>query len=193
MPLTDRMLWCDTETFGLDPNTDPILELGFRITDLNLVLIDEHSWLVCTSPLYDELFFALKKKAAQGDETALYVYNMHTKNDLWDDAFGEGITPTQVEEEACHWLASHGLSKGDPLCGSSVHFDRGMLDAQMPKITEMLSYRNIDVSTLKELATGYNPAVVQIGKGREIHRVLPDLEDSVAEFKHYLDNFLLEG
>jgi oligoribonuclease len=190
--LTDRMLWCDTETFGLDPFGDFIIELGFVITDLaGVEVIDYKHWLIWDTPMYDERLARLQQEALDGHEPAQYVQAMHIANGLMEEASMTGIQVSIVEEEAREWLQGHGFATTDPLCGSSVQFDRGMLEAQMPSITALLSYRNVDNSTLKELMTGLAPiGYAQLPSPASQHRVMPDLSDTIAEYRFYRENFL---
>ena len=187
MPLTEnRLVWTDVETFGLDTEKDLLLEVGFVITDLSLDIIDEHSVLIWDSPTHDERYQQLIRDPA--DE---YVLNMHSSNGLLDAAASLGSTFAAAQEDMLDWLRAHGITKEEPLCGSSVHFDRAKLAFWMPSVEALFSYRNIDVSTLKELATGYNPDVLNIQpKPESKHRVIPDCYDTINEFRTYLDNFL---
>jgi oligoribonuclease len=192
MSNSDRLIWIDTETFGLDPEKDPILEVGIVITDLDLETIDERSVLVWESPYYDKKFQQLTTRTDSG---AKYVFNMHQQSGLWTACMRSGLSVQDATDNIQDFLRGHGVGKEDtekePMCGSSVQFDRLMLEHQMPTIWEMFHYRNIDISTLKELCKRFNPRVYSlIPKKSEKHRVMPDLVETIAEASFYKDNFL---
>lgn len=184
----DRFVFVDTEAFGLNPTTDFIIELGFCITDTDLSIIDDFSITIWDTPSYDGRLEALR---AGSDK---FVLEMHNKSGLWVDAQAEGATMEFATTEALDWLNGHGIGRGDPLCGSSVQFDRQMLAAQMPAVEQLFSYRNIDCSTIKELCRRVNPRIYELmeqtTQPMKLHRALPDLRDSVNELSYYFDNFL---
>lgn len=194
MPDGDRFVMIDTETFGLDPNQDFIIELGVLIVDMELETIDRKSWMVWDTPEYDRRFQQLEEDARNGDETSKYVWDMHAKSGLWDAASSFGLPVEDVTNEAANFLEGHGVGKSDPMVGSSVQFDRQMLLAQMPLVHEQFSYRNIDSSTIKELCRRLNPKIYEkldaTTHPMKIHRVDPDLDDSREELRFYIDNFL---
>jgi oligoribonuclease len=190
----ERLVWFDTETFGLDPDNDPILEVGVMITDLALNIDNEESWLIWTSPIYQPRFKELKEQADQGHSGSKYVLDMHLTSGLLAETMEFGRPAVIVEAEICEWLNANEIGKDDPMCGSSIQFDRGMFDAQMPSVTEILSYRNMDISTIKEACRRFNPSVYakldEYTHPKKRHRVLEDIEDSINEFKFYTENFL---
>jgi oligoribonuclease len=178
------MIWCDLETFGLEDNS-PILEYAFIITDLELHVIDDHTDMIWTSPEYDELYQDMANPGVQGGAKA-YVYNMHKKSGLWEEARSYGAHPFQAETEINDWLQAHGVVGDEPLCGNSVHQDRVWLRHTWPSVDARFHYRIVDVSTLKELCNRFDPdaAASKPEKGLE-HRALGDLHETIAEFKHY--------
>jgi oligoribonuclease len=190
----DRYVWCDLETFGLDPRRDPIIEIGFVITDIELEVIDDFQCVVWDSPWYDNLLMQLSDHANDGHAGSKIVLEMHQKSGLWFEAQEEGRTLRDAEIYAASFLEGHGVSKGDPLCGSSVHFDREMLKSWTPAAAELFSYRDVDVSTLKELCMRENPDVyTQLASATQqmkMHRVLDDIRDTISEFAFYKDRFL---
>lgn len=185
---TEFLVWVDIETFGLKHN-DPVLEVGVHITDLDLNTVATLSELVW-GPTYRE-----HQKGA--DE---WVVNTHTKNGLFEAAFKHGHPTPWVDDEMGGDLAKvfqeYGIIK-PPWTGSSVHFDEGRLQFFFPKISALFGYRQVNVSTLKELCKRYNPELYaklgtcdEYAPKREMHRVIPDLVDSVEEFRFYKENFL---
>jgi oligoribonuclease len=190
----DLFILVDTETFGLNPQTDHILELGFVVADYNFEIVDSWAMVVWENPHYQFRRIELREDATKGDEKAQIVQEMHTKSGLWHDATQFGHPVEEVISEAKIFLDSYNVGKNDPMVGSSVQFDRLMLEAQMPEIFDKFSYRNIDTSTLKELCRRLNPDIYErldeTTLPKKLHRVEPDLEDTLKEFKFYVDNFL---
>lgn len=195
--MSDRLVWVDVETFGLDPDRDPILEIGFIITTLDLQPLSTFNTLIWEAGIYDTCYKRLLKDASNGNKDAQYVFDMHDKSGLWDEARADGGSTALAATEVHEWLDSQNINGTDPLCGSSVQFDRSMFRAQFPDIEERFHYRNIDISTVKELCRRYNPLVYgglnTSAIKRELHRVIPDIEDSISEHQFYLDNFLYVG
>lgn len=190
MDRDNALPWVDIETFGLDPTTDPIIEFGFRITNLDLEELASFSFLVW-SGFHDHRLWELKAEADRGNKNAQYVLNMHTKNGLLEAASKHGLRPEEVEMRVEDWFESQPQLLDLPMCGSSVHFDRKHLLYQMPKIDNLFHYRIIDVSALKETCRRYAPSVyASVPEKVEQHRVDPDLYETVEEFKYYRDNFL---
>lgn len=191
-----RLIWTDIETFGLDPEKDPIIEVGFVITTPELVIIDTYKDLLWT-PQSEAKLSSMEKAVRDGnslDGDRQFIFDMHTKSELWADARFGGNSEEDATEALVEWLDDHQVNKTEPLCGSSVQFDRSMFDCQMPNVTDFFSYRNIDISTLKELCKRLNP---QMYAGLEVdvvpqkrHRVMDDLDDTLAEAAWYFDNFL---
>jgi oligoribonuclease len=198
MTADDRMVWVDIETTGLNPLTEIILEVGFRITDAkNLDTLDEFDILVWEPGFYTKKVEAVLEST---DPAVRYVADMHRKSGLWDAAEREGFTMADAEAQLVDWLASHGvhadvpMKERDPLCGSSLHFDRGFLAETFPQVEAAFHYRNIDISTIKELCRRFNRPVYdkldEYSTKQEKHRVMPDLDDTIGEFRFYRDNFL---
>ena len=194
----ERIVWTDLETFGLVPNHDPIIEIGFLITDLHLNRIGSKHVLVWEDDLYNYCYDQLVENAASPNEAvaqpASYVYQMHRHSNLWIEAKQNGIGVVQAETELHEWFDEMDINGQDPLAGSSVAFDRGMLLAQMERLALRLHYRNIDVSSVKELCRRYNPEVYAKLEtsvfNRKAHRSMSDLDDTISEFRFYRDNFL---
>ena len=190
-----RIVWLDIETTGLERELDLILEVGVRITTPELELIDEADVVVWNSPEYDYKYQELEVKAKGGDKGARYVIDMHDKSGLWRDAQANGLPPREAEQCITDFLDGHGV-KADklPMAGSSVHFDRGFLEVHMPDLLGHWGYRNIDVSSIKEICKVTAPNLyAKLDKygpqKREKHRVIEDLEDTAGELGWYVENF----
>lgn len=184
----DRLVFIDVETTGLIPSEGLILEVGVIITDLNLIQKDVFQQAIWDSPSYDK-----HVTQATLDE---FVWNMHTSSGLIAEATSEGLPMEAVEDELGEWLEGYGIGKDEPMVGSSVQFDRMWLEMHMPSVFELFSYRNIDISSIKELCRRYNPPVYarldEVTHPKKAHRVIPDLEDSINELVFYRDNFIFD-
>lgn len=196
MILTDEhLIWIDLETTGLSAKKDMPLELGLAITDKWGDISAQHKWLVYEDTL------AFKKAMGRGYAHPV-VGSMHEKSGLWDDLVERqafALTRSNLDGVADSWLGDHGVVKGKlAMAGSSIgSLDRPFVLEHFPLLNERFSYRNVDISSIKELCrrlnprifekmpevTGYNPTKVS-------HRVLGDIWDSIVEYKYYVDNFL---
>lgn len=166
--------WVDVETTGLDPRVHHLLEVGVIVTD------DELDEVGRTSVLLAPPAHARVTMKAE-------VVAMHEDNGLWAEARDEGyIDRYRAQSELCLFLRRMGADDAvmPVMGGSSVHFDRAWLKYHLPLFEEMFHYRNIDVSTLKELNRRWHFAEEWTGD-RDIHRSLPDLEDTIAHLRHY--------
>jgi len=181
--VTDRLIWVDIETTGLDVRKEVILEIGFRITDLNLDELASFHALVWTQRTADTIEAAVP-----------YVFEMHEKNGLFKQVATFGHDEADTADRLASWVDQMGVETTEPLCGSSVQFDREWLTYLFPESMEKFSYRNIDISSVKELCRRYNPKLYakleEDIKPQKYHRVHPDLTDTIEEFKFYRDEFL---
>lgn len=189
-----RLIWCDLETFGLDYDHDPIIEIGFAITDLDFNVQETFSRTIWDEVLYGRRLGQIKSNAAF-DDNAHFILKMHTDSGLFEEAMKDGNSLYDVLNETLAWLTKQGVDNEEPFCGSSPHFDRAMLLAQMPEVIEKFHYRNIDVSSVKGLCERLNPEMYSYLKEdvvqQKLHRVIPDLHDTLNEMKWYRDNFLI--
>ena len=175
-----RMVWLDIEMSGLEPDEHKILEIAMIVTDENLQpLATAPVWIIHQA---DEIINAMDK----------WNTSTHGKSGLIDKVRSSTLTEADVEEQAITFLKQW-IDKGVvPICGNSVHQDRRFLQAYMPKLEAFFHYRNVDVSTLKELARRWAPEVYkQTQKAKSSkHEALADIEESIAEMKYYRENFL---
>ena len=184
------MLWTDCETTGLSFEHDVVLEVGFKVTDKLGGVID-HFQSIVALPEWEDI---VEDRIAEDE----FVGPMHTKSGLWLD-WKRGMkdpqnTPDAVQERVQEFFRRNGLVHGvQPMCGSSIHFDRDMFRVWLPGVEEFFSYRNIDMSTLKELCSMLSPHIWSSRQWTDkdkFHRVLLDIDHSLAEYRFYRNHFL---
>lgn len=179
--------WVDIETTGLNYKSDQIMEVGIIITNMSLEPIFEHSL-----PIWGDLQEDAWSKAVP------FVKDMHTGNGLLDDCLSMGAEIEEFASELGALLDPEWVDNTDPMCGSSVGFDRIFLTREIPKtIRALFSYRNIDVSSFKETVERFRPALAEARDAtvvpRKKHRVIPDLLDTIDEYRFYLKHMGLMG
>lgn len=182
----DLLIWVDLETTGLDiadklsgAQYHKILEVGIHITDSQFNIIDEGFEVVIHHDVEEA-------KALTND----YVRNMHITSGLWERVDQSTVSLGQAEELMLAYIAKFNIApKSSPICGNSVSLDRNFIMAQMPKFADVLHYRIIDVSTIKEIVWRVKPEVGAMVKKQEKHRGLEDIKESIAEYKIYEEFF----
>lgn len=173
----NRIIWVDVETTGLDCNRDLLLQVAVVITDENLVPIHEGIEVTISQPAEDI-------DSLMND----YVTQMHTDSGLLANVISsKKSTDVDVATELLlYYLEEHTIAGSSPMAGSTVSFDRGFLKVDMPTLERHFHYRNIDVSTIKELARRWNPEVYSCAPPKMLaHTALSDIKESIAELRHY--------
>jgi oligoribonuclease len=171
------LVWMDLEMTGLEPTRHVIVEIATIITDDNLNVVAEGPDLVIhASP---------EQMAEMGD----FVTEMHTKSGLIKAIETSTVTTKNAEDATLAFLKEHiDEPRSIPLCGNSIGTDRRFLQEYMPTLEEFFHYRNVDVSTLKELTRRWHPEVLDAMPEKETtHRALDDILESIAELAHYRD------
>jgi oligoribonuclease len=168
-----RLIWIDLEMTGLDTDNDSILEIATIVTDADLQVLAEGPELAIAHPL---------SRLEAMDE---WNRNQHGKSGLWKRVIEQGVPMQEAEDRTLafleHWVAA-GTS---PMCGNSICQDRRFLHREMPRLQRYFHYRNLDVSTIKELARRWAPDVLAgVGKDAK-HTALSDVHDSITELRHY--------
>lgn len=169
------LVWIDLETQGLDEQVHQILEVALVVTDDDL---NEVSMFTTLVQEYDGL---------ERDQLETVVNEMHTKNGLYEalDNLNVGPTREQVEQRLIGVLMAAGAEKC-VLAGSTISFDRAFLKRWMPDFHELLHYRNVDVSTINELARRWRPEVYEgRPQGDKAHRALADVRVSIETLRYY--------
>ena len=168
-----RLIWIDLEMTGLDTLRDSILEIATVVTDSDLNVLAEGPDLAIAHPL----------SALEGlDE---WNRNQHGSSGLWRRVIEEGVPMAEAEARTLRFL-ERWLGPGQsPMCGNSICQDRRFLHRQMPTLERFFHYRNLDVSTLKELARRWAPQVLSGVSKASAHTALSDVRDSIEELRHY--------
>jgi oligoribonuclease len=174
----NNLIWIDIEMSGLNPDTDRILEIAMVITDSQLNTVAESPVLV------------VHQDASVLDAMDDWNKSTHARSGLIAKVGASTLNEQQVEERMLAFLALHVPPKISPMCGNSVHQDRRFLARYMPRFEEYFLYRNLDVSTLKELARRWKPEVMAGLTKEGRHEALADIHESIAELKHYREHFL---
>lgn len=171
------LVWMDLEMTGLDHTSEVIVEIATLITDDDLQVVAEGPDLVVNQP--EESLLKMDP----------FVVEMHTRSGLLDQIRSSTITLEQAGAETLAFIQEHvPEARTVPLCGNSIGTDRRFLAAYLPEIEEYLHYRSVDVSSIKELARRWYPAVLtQRGWKQGAHRALDDIRESIAELQLYRD------
>ena len=174
----DRLIWIDLEMTGLDTGADSILEIATVVTDSQLNVLAEGPELAIAHPLA-----ALE---AMDD----WNRNQHRGSGLWQRVLDSEVGIAQAEARTVAFLNQWVPAKASPMCGNSICQDRRFLHRLMPRLEQYFHYRNLDVSTLKELARRWRPELHAAFKKHQKHTALADVEESIEELVYYRDTFL---
>ena len=173
-----NLVWLDCEMSGLDPERERLLEIAVIVTNPDLSVRIEGPVLVIHQS--DEL---LNKMDAWNKGT-------HGRSGLIDKVKASTVTEEQAQEQLIAFLKPY-VSKGvSPMCGNTIGQDRRFLNKYMPKLEAWFHYRNVDVSTLKELSRRWKPEVLNAFKKAQKHTALADVHESIDEMLHYREHFL---
>lgn len=184
----DLLVWIDLETTGLDTDFNmlgvqkhKILEIGMHITDSQFNIID---------PGFEIVIHHSKADLAEVMDD--FVVNMHTKSGLLEKVENSTVSLKQAETMMKMYVESYNIeSKSSPICGNNVSFDKNFLDAQMPEFSQILHYRKIDVSSIKEVVKRLRPEVADLVQKQGKHRGLDDIKESIKELKIYQENLFM--
>ena len=166
------------EMTGLIPETDRVIEVAIVITDNDLNTVAEAPVLVVHQP--DSVL----------DGMDSWNKSTHGKSGLIDKVKASALDDAGVEEQMLAFLKEYVPAKTSPMCGNSICQDRRFLARWMPQMEDYFHYRNLDVSTLKELAKRWKPEVAQGLKKHGKHEALADIYESINEMKHYREHFI---
>lgn len=174
----NNLCWLDMEMTGLNPETDKIIEVAMIITDADLNVLAQSEVFVIHQD--DNILNNMDK----------WCTDTHTRTGLIDRVRASTYTEQEVEAQLLDFMQIWLPEKATPMCGNTIHQDRRFMVKYMPKLENYFHYRNLDVSTLKELARRWNPAVYKGIMKKGSHKALDDILESIEELKHYRQNFL---
>ncbi len=174
----NNLIWLDMEMTGLNPDGDRIIEVAVVVTDSQLQTVAESPVLVVHQS--DEILDAMDQ----------WNKSTHARSGLVEKVKASTLNEAQVEDRMLEFLQQHVPSNTSPMCGNSICQDRRFLARWMPALERYFHYRNLDVSTLKELAKRWKPEIVAgiVKQGK--HEALADIYESIEEMKYYRANFI---
>ena len=173
-----NLIWLDMEMSGLSPETDFVLEVALVITDAQLNTVAEAPVLVVHQP--DVVL----------DRMDNWNKGTHGKSGLIDKVKASRLGDAEVEARMIDFLQQHVGAGKSPMCGNSICQDRRFLARHMPKLEAYFHYRNLDVSTIKELARRWRPELYDGFKKENRHEALADIYESINELKYYREHFM---
>ena len=173
----NNLVWIDLEMTGLNPDTDYIIEIATIVTDSDLNVLAEGPSLAIHQP--DSVL-------EQMDE---WCTNQHGKSGLTQRVKDSTISERDAEQQTIEFLLEYVERGASPICGNSIGQDRRFLFRHMPELEEFFHYRNLDVSSVKELARRWRPEVLDGVVKQGSHLAMDDIRDSINELKHYRDTF----
>lgn len=174
----NSLVWMDLEMTGLDPEKDRIIEMATIITDRDLNVVEQGPVIVIHQD---------KELIAGMDE---WNTRTHTRSGLVDKVRVSRVTEREAEIETLDFIQRHTLKNRAPLCGNSICQDRRFLYKYMPELSEWLHYRNVDVSSFKEVAKHWSPSILDGFEKRASHQALEDIKESIEELKYYRNNLI---
>jgi len=179
LPKSDKnLVWLDCEMTGLSPSEDRIIEIAVVVTGPHLENRTE-------GPV-----FVIHQTDAQLDKMDAWNKGTHGKSGLIDKVRASTTTELQAQTELLAFLARYLPAGASPLCGNTIGQDRRFLVEYMPQLEAFFHYRNLDVSTLKELSRRWRPEVYASFKKQQRHTALADVHESIDELEHYRTHFL---
>ena len=176
--VNNNLIWIDMEMSGLNSDSDHILEVAMVITDSQLNVVAEAPVLVVSQ--LDSVLENMDK----------WNKSTHTKSGLIDKVKASKQAESEVEADMLTFLQKHVSPKISPMCGNSICQDRRFLARSMPQLESYFHYRNLDVSTLKELVKRWKPDIIPGLTKQGKHEALADIYDSIAEMKYYREHFI---
>jgi len=182
MPIDqNNLIWLDMEMTGLRPESDVIIEIAIVVTDAQLNTVAEAPVMVVHQP------------QATLDGMDSWNKSTHKKSGLIAKVLASSNTLEAVERQMIEFLRQHVPAKTSPMCGNSICQDRRFMARGMPQLEDYFHYRNLDVSTLKELAKRWKPAIMSGLTKHGKHEALADIYESIDELKYYRTHFLNLG
>ena len=176
----NALVWIDLEMTGLSPDTDRIIEIATIVTDDDLNVLAEGPVLAVRQ--------SESMLAAMDD----WNQRTHKTTGLIERVRASRLTEAEAERLTLEFIQQHVAKHKSPMCGNSICQDRRFLARYMPTLEGWFHYRNLDVSTLKELATRWKPALANGLQKKNTHKALDDIRESIEELKYYRERFLVK-
>ena len=173
----NNLIWIDMEMTGLQPDSDRVIEIAMLVTDPQLNVLATGPVLVVHQP--DSVLDAMDS----------WNKSTHAKSGLIERVRASRLTEADAERQAIAFLAAHVPASASPMCGNSICQDRRFLARWMPRLEAHFHYRNLDVSTLKELVRRWKPELKSFSKEGK-HEALADILESIEELKFYRKNVM---
>ena len=173
-----NLIWIDLEMTGLDPDRDVIIEMATIVTDSDLNTLAEGPVIAIHQP--EEILAGM-------DE---WNTRQHGQSGLTQRVRESTVSMAEAEAQTLAFLEQWVPKRSSPICGNSICQDRRFLYRHTPRLEGYFHYRNLDVSTLKELAARWAPQVRESFKKGNTHLALDDIRESIAELRHYRDHFI---
>ena len=168
-----NLIWLDCEMTGLDPEIDRLIEIAVIVTGPAL------------EPRIEGPVLVIHQSDEQLAKMDAWNQGTHGRSGLIDKVKASTVTEAQAEQEILDFVARYGPKNATPMCGNSISQDRRFLVRYMPRLEAFFHYRNIDVSTLKELAKRWRPDVYASFRKQQKHTALADVHESIDEMQHY--------
>ncbi len=175
-----NLVWVDMEMTGLDPDTDRIIEVAVVVTDMQLNVLAE-------GPV-----FAIHQSDETLDKMDAWNKGTHGRSGLIERVKASTVTEADAEKALIDFLKHFVPAGKSPMCGNTICQDRRFMVRGMPKLEAFFHYRNLDVSTLKELCRRWKPELLAGFKKHQKHTALADIIESVEELKYYREHFIKE-
>ena len=173
-----NLVWLDCEMTGLEPETDRLLEIAVVVTGPGL------------EPRIEGPVFAIHQPDALLDKMDAWNKGTHGRSGLIDKVKASTVTEEEAEQQILAFLSQYVPKGAVPMCGNSIGQDRRFLVRYMPRLERFFHYRNVDVSTLKELAKRWKPEAYTSFKKAQKHTALADVNESIDELAHYRKHLL---
>lgn len=173
-----NLVWLDCEMSGLDPEKERLLEIAVVVTGPDL------------TPRIDGPVLVIHQSDELLDAMDAWNKGTHGRSGLIDKVKASTLDEFTAEQQLIEFIARYIPKSGSPMCGNTIGQDRRFLVKYMPRLEAYFHYRNLDVSTLKELAKRWKPAAYNAFKKQQAHTALADVHESIEELAHYRETFL---
>lgn len=173
-----NLVWIDMEMTGLDPDNDRVIEIAAIVTDAELNILAE-------GPV-----FAIHQSDAVLDKMDAWNKGTHGRSGLIEKVRASTVTEEEASAQMISFLRQYVPAGKSPMCGNSICQDRRFMARHMPQLEKFFHYRNVDVSTIKELCRRWKPELISGFKKHQMHTALADILESVEELRYYREHFI---